>query len=369
MTGARTSADVSSGRVPRLARLWSVLVALALAPGCSTPIATVDASQSDAPSVPDRDASGTLDAGARDAAASADAGTDAAIAPDGGPTHCPVTLPTPLVFGLAHGAFPTDGHPDVAVHVPAGYDACASRGAIVYFHGFHNCVENTIGSTPTECTPGAGVRTAHHLVEQLDAAHVNAMLIAVEVAYDQASGATGRLSEDGGLRALLDELFTDHLSSMLGRPTSVDDLDVVVLASHSGGYTAVARGLDRGQLPNVREVMLFDSLYGEIPVYEAFTTGQLARFDPTGEGTRFAIVYTDGGGTDANSRALAGEIESGLGTLGHPEWMLFDDTTATLDAPAFAHPIVIKHSMLSHDGVVTYYFERFVSAVGFAPLP
>ncbi|MFO0682164.1 MAG: hypothetical protein U0234_08935 [Sandaracinus sp.] len=342
----------------------SLLLAAALGAGCSTAIAggEHDAGHEDARAF-------DLDGGAPDAARVDASMADAATTPDGG-MRCPVTLPSPLVFGLDHGAFPSDGHPDVAVHVPAGYDACAPQGAVVYFHGFHNCVENAIGSTPTECTPGAGARTAHHLVEQLDAAHVNAMLIAVEVAYDQASGATGRLSEDGGLRALLDELFDAHLSAMLGRPTTIDDLDTIVLASHSGGYTAVARGLDRGQLPSVREVMLFDSLYGEIPVYEAFTVDQLARFDPAGaDALRFAIVYTDGGGTDANSRALAGEIESGLDTLGHPEWMLFDDTTATLDASAFAHPIVIKHSMLSHDGVVTYYFERFVSAAPFAPLP
>lgn len=309
------------------------------------------------------DASSPVDAGAP-----LDASPDAFVASDAGPPSCPVSLPSPLTFTLAHGAFPGSGHPDVAVHVPAGYDACAPQGAIVYFHGFHNCVLNTIGITPTECTPGAGTRTAHHLVEQLDAAHVNAMLIAVEVAYDQASGATGALGNDGGLGDLLNELFDDHLSSMLGRPTTLADLDRVVLASHSGGYTAVARGLDRGGLPHVDEVMLFDSLYGEIAVYDDYTVNDLASFDPAGAHHRFAVVYTDGGGTDANSRALGDRIASGLATLGHPEWLLDDDTTATLDAAAFEHPLLVKHSMLSHDGVVTYYFQRLVTAAGFAPL-
>ncbi len=354
----------------RIATLSLVLLA---ALGCSTATSATetDAGSEDAGGAGDaglHDA-GSRDAGARDGGPS-DAALDAGLPGDAG-LACPVTLPSPLVFGLDHGAFPSDGHPDVAVHVPAGYDACATpQSAIVYFHGFHNCVVNAIGSTPTECTPGAGARTAHHLVEQLDAAHVNAMLIAVEVAYDQASGATGRLSEDGGLRALLDELFDGHLSPLLGRPTGVDDLDTIVLASHSGGYTAVARGLDRGNVPNVREVMLFDSLYGELPVYEAFTVDQLDRFDPAAaDGLRFAVVYTDGGGTDARSRALAGEIAAGLDALGHADWLLFDDTTATLPEAALGTPLVLKHSMLTHDGVVLYYFERFVSAAGLAPLP
>jgi hypothetical protein len=320
------------------------------------------------PAEPLRDAAG-LDAPSLDATIPNDAATmPDAFAPDAA-AGCPVALSSPLSFTLTHGAFAGSGHPDVAVHVPAGYDACAPQGAIVYFHGFRNCVLNTIGSIDGECTPGGGTRTAHHLIDQLDAAHVNAILIAVEVAYDQSSGATGALANSGGLRDLLKELFDDHLGAMLGRTTSLADLDRVVLASHSGGYTAVARGLDHGQLPHVDEVMLFDSLYGEFAAYDGYTVDQLARFDPVGEHRRFAVVYTDGGGTDANSRALAGRIETGLAAIGHPEWMLFDDTTPTLDAAAFAHPIALKHSMLSHDGVVTYYFQRFVTAAGFAPLP
>ncbi len=63
-------------------------------------------------------------------------------------------------------------------------------------------------------------RTAMHLIEQLDAARVNAILLA--------------------------------------------DVEHIVLASHSGGYTALARGLDRGGI-DVDGVELFDSLYGEIP--------------------------------------------------------------------------------------------------------
>jgi hypothetical protein len=338
----------------------------ACAPGVAAPLdaAPADAARLDAAEL---DARESADALALDAMA-LDAMVLDAFAPDAA-TGCPVTLPTPLTFTLAHGAFPGSGHPDVAVHVPAGLDACAPVGAIVYFHGFDNCVLNTIGSTSGTCTPGGSVRTAHHLVEQLDAAHVNAILIAVEVAYDEASGATGALANDGGLSALLRELFDDHLSAMLGRPTSLDDLDRVLIASHSGGYTAVARALDRGHVPHVSEVMLFDSLYGEIPVYEAYTTGQLDRFDPSAAAPlRFAMVFTDGGGTDAHSRALASEIESGLGAIGHADWLLFDDTTATLETAAFDHPLIVKHSMLSHDGVVLYYFQRFVAAAGLAPL-
>jgi hypothetical protein len=341
------------------ARALGVGLASVLALACTSELAprAGDAAPGD---VGDAGIDATMHDGALDAS-TPDAGSDAG-------RGCPVTLPPTLTFTLAAGAFPGSGHPDVAVHVPPGYDACAPLGAIVYFHGFYNCVENAIGATDTACSPGGPVRVAHRLSEQLDAAHVNALLIAVEIAYDQASGNPGAVGTSGGLRALLDELFDDHLGAMFGRATHVSDLDRIVLASHSGGYTAVARGIDRGMLPRLDEVMLFDSLYGEIPTYEGYTVTQLPRFDPAGDALRFAMVFTDGGGTDTNSRALGGEIQRGLTTLGHPEWLLFDDTTATLDAAAFTHPLVVKHSALSHDGVVLYYFQRFVAAAGFAPL-
>lgn len=341
-------------------RALSACVIGALALACTSELAPrADAGSADAGGDAARIDAGPGDAG-RDASME-DVGADA-----GG--RCPVTLPPTLTFELASGAFAGSGHPDVAVHVPPGYDACRPQGAIVYFHGFYNCVENAIGATDTPCTSGGPARVAHHLSEQLDAARVNSLLIAVEIAYDQASGNPGALATTGGLRALLDELFDDHLSAMLGRATHVSDLDRIVLASHSGGYTAVARGIDRGMLPRLDEVMLFDSLYGEIPTYEGYTVMQLSRFDPSGAALRFAMVFTDGGGTDIHSRALGADIESGLTALGHPEWLLFDDTTATLDAAAFTHPLVVKHSALSHDGVVLSYFQRFVAAAGFTPL-
>jgi hypothetical protein len=54
---------------------------------------------------------------------------------------------------------------------------------------------------------------------------------------------------------------------------------------------------------------------------------------------------------------------------GNPASLLFDDTTATLEAPAFRTPIVIKRSALSHDGGVSYYFEHFLRGSDLPPRP
>lgn len=270
-------------------------------------------------------------------------------------------------FQLVHGAFPDSGHPDVAVSVPAGHDPCSLQGAVVFFHGFKNCVANVIGDEPTPCTPGQPSRSALGLASALEASDANAILIAVELKYDQASGAPGALANAGGLYDLLDELYTEHLSAWFERDVAVVDLDRIVLASHSGGYVAVARALDRGGLPNVSGVMLFDSLYGELATYEDFTLGQLERFDlALPDSLRFAMAYTGGGGTAEESRALGQALESALEEQGRAEALRYDDTTATLDDDAFEIPLLVKRSALSHDGVVPYYFPRFVAASGFA---
>lgn len=269
-------------------------------------------------------------------------------------------------FELTHGAFSGSGHPDAAVYVPSHFDPCKAQGAVVFFHGFKNCVANVIGSEPTACTAGQPVRQALGLSAALEATHANAILIAVELKYDQATGAPGALANEGGTLSLLSELYTEHLSPWFEHDVLVTDLDRIVLTSHSGGYTALARALDRGGLPNISEAVLFDSLYGEMAVYEDFTLGQLQRFDTNApDPLRFGIVYTSGGGTADESRALASELEAALAAEDRADALIFDDTTGSLDDGALVAPIVIKHSSLSHDGVVAFYFGPFVAAAGF----
>jgi hypothetical protein len=318
--------------------------------------AAADAS-SDGDSEPDADA--------------ADSGTsDGSDASDATPS-CPApALPEVETYMLTHGAYPGSGHPDVAVHVPAGFDACRRPSLVAFFHGFDNCVSNAIGSVDTACTPGGPVRIALHLAEQIDAAHVNAMLVAVELAFDQSTGDPGQLQNPGEFRAMLDELFEQHLSPELGVPLAVASLDRVVLASHSGGYWAVASVLDVGGV-DVDEVELFDSLYGEYPTYANFIESDIGRFDPASPAPlRFSDVYTTSGGTLTLSETLESEVDTALGQAGLGASLFFDgDTAPTPTAADFAHPVFFKHSGLSHYEVPQYYFEKLIAASTIASLP
>ena len=46
-----------------------------------------------------------------------------------------------LLYELRSGAFPGSGRPDVAVHVPPGFDATRRPGVVVYFRGWNGCVQ------------------------------------------------------------------------------------------------------------------------------------------------------------------------------------------------------------------------------------
>ncbi len=295
-----------------------------------------------------------------------DATFDADVAMSDGATDATDTpsYARTYLFNLASQAFPDSGHPGALVHVPPGFEAARPFGLVLYVHGFKNCVQNCIEDSPSSCTPMAAPRAAHNLLAQFDALRLQALLVLPEVAYDQSTGAPGQLGTPMGLRAFLDELFTVSLAPVIG-PHRVEDLGRIAIVSHSGGYQVAALAASIGGVPQVREIDLLDSLYGEFTRFDDFVTTHIASPapgpDPYGA-WRFASVYTDTGGTAVNNTAMAMRAEGWVST---PDVLRWDDTYATLATAEFAHPLLFKRSELTHDGVVRYYFSRLVGASGF----
>ena len=285
-----------------------------------------------------------------------DAAGDAAPA-DAGATCLPsATIP----LAIDHGAFPaTTDHPNVLVYVPARFalDAAAPIDLVVYIHGFSNCVTNVLGDTDTACTTGGAARSSYGLATQFEAADRNAILILPEVAYDQAAGDPGALGTTDGFHALLVDTLA-HLPPPLG-PLDPSRIGRVVVASHSGGYVAVSAMATIGNVPT-RELWLFDSLYGEEARFDAYVQDDLASF--VAPDRRFAIVYTDGGGTLANSQAMADRAATW--TAGEPAVLVDDRTTSTWTDDIYRHGLLFKHSALSHDGVPRYYVEHMLATSG-----
>ena len=270
-------------------------------------------------------------------------------------------LPRALEFELRAGAFPESGHPDAAVHVPPGFDGTRRPGVVLYFHGWNGCVATVLGDDDTPCTEGGEVRRASSLAAQVDDARVNALLVAVELRVDQATGDPGQLAFPGDARELLRELFEEHLARPLGYTIDVDTLDRVVMISHSGGYQAIASTLRYGGLATIAEVDLLDSLYGADDVFADWVRDAATDFDAP---KRFVNLYTSLGGTFDRSRNLADVARGAAGA--YLRRVSDDDGDTDLSSEALARPVVFKRVPREHSELPRAYIRPLLNAAGFA---
>jgi hypothetical protein len=290
-------------------------------------------------------------------AGGADAGDDADLAATG-PTDGGATTTddaATYLLTLDAGAFaPTTAHPSALVYVPRNFDPTPPLSVIVFIHGFSNCVENVVRDAGGECTPDGGTRAAYSLASQLEATGKNAVLVVPEIDYDAQTGNPGALGNSDGFKAFLTETLADLSVPLHG--ATLADVGTVIVSSHSGGYQTAAAIASKGGVPGVVEIDLLDSLYGNSADFDAWAMA-------VAPGKRFADVYTSGGGTLANSQAMATRAQPWV-----PAAELLDDrTTDTLSDAQYAHELIFKMSGLTHDGVPAYYFGKFVGTSVLAP--
>ena len=299
-----------------------------------------------------------------------------------------------VLLTLAHQGFSGDGRPGALVYVPTTFDATArALSLVVFVHGFHNCAANCALPEASGCNcsigGGRGSNQAYGLIDSFEAAAAagaggagapvaQSLLVAVEVAYDEASSDPGNWTEPGMFAAFVaDVLAAPALAPLVGAPRALADVGRVRVFSHSGGYAvaaALASPSANGNLSAVREVVLLDSLYGSEPDFDAIVQTAVAAGAAGGGGpgslgpgaaqARFLSVYTDGGGTEANNRAMAARAAGWLRAANESSaLLLFDDEAgASLPAAAVAGtPLVFKRSNLTHDDTCRRFFALFLA--------
>ena len=266
-----------------------------------------------------------------------------------------------LAFELRSGAFPGSGHPDVAVHVPPGFDATRRPGLILYFHGWNGCVTASLGDDDLPCAPGLDPRPASRLSGQIDEARINALLVAVELRVGASSGDSGQLILHGGLRDLLRELLVERLAPHLGCVLETDELDRVVVVAHSGGYQAAASAVRYGEIPQISEVDLLDAFYGANDVFSDWAMQAVGTLDRP---KRFVDLYTGTGGTLERSLALAAVVRAAASGFGAR--VIVDDTDADLSEEILGKPVVFKRVPRPHSELPRAYLRDIVRASGFA---
>jgi len=212
----------------------------------------------------------------------------------------------------------------VALIVPGGFRPGKQVDFVVHSHGWRAALDELLEK--------------FKLVDQFRASGRNAVLVVPQGPLRAPDSFGGKLEDPDGLRNLLTEALAVLRARGVSGPA---DIGRVILSGHSGGYHAIAAMLDRGGLPDsIREVYLFDGLYGETDKYLAW----LKR----GRG-KLINIYTDDGGTKTESERMI----DALGQAGVPVCRCREkdlDLTELRSQRA-----LFVHSDLGHDGVL---FER-----------
>ena len=211
---------------------------------------------------------------------------------------------TVLRFSLKNGLFPhpkrAEGHTyqnqkfpsskhyqdsSVLVFIPKGYHFSPKTDIVVHFHGWYNHLDSVVAQ--------------FKLIEQFAAAHPNALLVLPQGPKDAPDSFGGKLEENNGFKRFISEVLD---SVKAARERKILLPRNIILSGHSGAYRVMSFILLHGGMPeNVKEVWLFDGLYGQLEKFGVWLQQKNARL---------VNFYTKEGGTFATSIDFAMDIEA-----------------------------------------------------------
>ena len=223
----------------------------------------------------------------------------------------------------------------VAMFIPKNFQPADKIDFLVHFHGWRNTV--------------AGTLEQFKLIEQFAASGKNAVLIVPEGPHDAPDSFGGKLEDTNGFAHFMTEAVAKLRSSGALAKTNFE-IGSIILSGHSGGYHVMAAIVDHGGLAeNLKEVWLFDALYGGT---ENFVAWQKA------EDGRLLDIYTDHGGTKDESENLMASLRTnGVG------FFAAEDTNAVPENLR-TNKIIFLHTGMIHDDVIAKHgtFGQFLKS-------
>ncbi len=222
--------------------------------------------------------------------------------------------------GLVYPHDPHYGDGTVLFHVPQGFRHDQPFAVLVFFHHHATRLPDAVmGETA--------------VIDQVDRAGRNILLIAPQLAVNAIDSAAGKLYRPDGLAALLAEAAA-VLAERVALTAEAVGRAPVVLASYSGGYRALAYAMDRGGLGDrLAGLLLLDGVFDQVDLFER----HLAAADRR---SWFVVVYSprSAGPTEALRDRLA---RTGVALTDRWPAALPPGTTAFLrvDTPHRAVPI------------------------------
>lgn len=140
----------------------------------------------------------------------------------------------------------------VLLAIPPHFDSHRPAFLIVYLHG-------------NKVMLARDVVGRQHVPQQLAESHLNAVLVAPQLAVDALDSSAGRFWEPRVFAQFLDEA-ADQLAKFYGKPGSHKTFATmpVVIVAYSGGYMPASAALSVGGVDErIAGVILLDALYGE----------------------------------------------------------------------------------------------------------
>lgn len=185
--------------------------------------------------------------------------------------------------------YPADKHYSdntVAIFVPKGFRRSDKVDFVVHFHGWRHHVENTLSN--------------YHLIPQFMDAGRNAILVVPQGPYDAPDSFDGKLEDENGFkRFMTDVMATLKQRGVIGNEPVGD----IILSGHSGGYEVISSILARGGMDeNIKEVFLFDALYGR--------TEKFMNWFDHYPNRRMINIYTEHGGTKQETEKLIADVKA-----------------------------------------------------------
>ena len=216
----------------------------------------------------------------------------------------------------------------VGFFIPKGFEPGATNDFVVHFHGWHNHV--------------ATVFTQYRLPEQFTESHRNAILIVPQGPREASDSFGGKLEDTNGFQRFMIEAVGRLNERGILHSTNIGN---VIISGHSGGYHVMSRIVGNGGMnQNLREVWLFDALYGQTEYFTNWINNPQAH--------RLIDIYTLHGGTKEETETLMTNL-----TAEKIEFIAKKEADIT-DADLKKNKLIFIDSALEHNQVI-YKHDEF----------
>jgi hypothetical protein len=228
--------------------------------------------------------------------------------------------------------FSFEGHYNdnsVLVFIPSYLRKTGRTNFVVHFHGWYGIVDSVIEQ--------------YNLIQQFYDAKKNAILVIPQGPKNAPDSFGGKLEDKNVFRNFIFEL-SDTLKK--NKIIETKEIGNIILSGHSGAFRVMAYILQRGGMQSyIREVFLFDALYGHTEKYVYWIDHYRGKF---------INIYTDDGGTKEESERLLDDLK---------EWgfkPFFSEEKDLSESDILQNKFIFIHTQLDH-GQVLYKNNNFRS--------